>query len=167
MKRGRKPKPQAMKDLQGNPGRRKSDPGVQFSGRTTPPKDLDPIARQEWRRLAPHLEPLALLTPADRAIFRAYCEAYSRMVRAQRFLNSKAAGGNLVHTTHTGALKPWPEVNIVRQEANLLRQLGEQFGLTPAARARLTAPTETTDPTEAFLFGSSSSATQCDEDEPN
>lgn len=155
MKRGTKPKPTAKKKLQGNPGRRPLPPAEpQVRGTTTPPKWLGKRAKTEWRRLAPRLELLGILTHADRAAFATYCAAYARMVEAETFLASPAAGGSLVFRTDGGALKPWPHVQIANQAADTMRKFIVEFGLTPSARTRLSVenPKKETD-SEDFLFG--------------
>lgn len=165
MTRGRKPKPTAKKKLQGNPGRRplpENEPV--FKGTTTAPAWLDDIAKQEWRRLAPRLETLRLLTVADRAAFAIYCAQYSRMVRAEEFLQSPKAGGSEVYVTAAGALKQWPHVAIANQAARLCKEFITEFGLTPSSRARLgTEPPKKSTTGEDFLFGDGSADDECSE----
>ncbi len=155
MKRGTKPKPTAKKKLQGNPGRRPlptAEP--EFSGTTTPPKWLSNRAKTEWRRLASRLELIGILTPGDRAAFATYCAAYARMVEAENFLASPAAGGSLKYLTSTGALKAWPEIAIANQAADCMRKFLIEFGLTPSSRTRLgVEPPKKESDTEEFIFG--------------
>lgn len=152
MTKGRRPKPTALKVATGNPGgRRLNAAEPQLDGRTTPPTWLDKIARQEWRRLAPRLERHRLLTPADRTLFALYCRAYSRLVRAERFLRAQES---LVFKTKAGTLKAWPHEAIANAAADQLRHLAAEFGLSPASRSRIALPEH--DPTRqagAFLFG--------------
>ena len=69
--RGRKPKPTALKLLEGNPGKRP------LNGREpVPPRAalkcpawLLPEAKKEWKRLAPALEAMGVLTMADLTAF--------------------------------------------------------------------------------------------------
>ena len=155
MKRGTKPTPTAKRKLQGNPGRRPLPPAEpEFTGTTTPPKWLSKRAKNEWRRLAPRLELLGILTPADRAAFATYCAAYARMVEAETFLGSPAAGGSLVFRTEGGAVKPWPHIAVANQAADCMRKFLIEFGLTPSSRTRLgvPAPKKETD-AEGFIFG--------------
>ena len=66
-KPGPKPLPDNVKRFRGtyreDRGNR-SQP--QPKGRATPPPGLSVAAKREWRRLAPHLHKLHLLTPVDR-----------------------------------------------------------------------------------------------------
>ena len=68
-KRGRKPKPTALKKLEGNPGKRpltELEPLPPISVLRCP-NWLLPEARKEWRRLAPALINMGVLTLADAA----------------------------------------------------------------------------------------------------
>ena len=86
--RGRKPKPTALKLLEGNPGRRPIRGGEPQPPRNQPtcPAHLSPTAKAEWKRLAQSLNKMGLLTQVDRAVFSAYCQAYGRWVEAERKL---------------------------------------------------------------------------------
>ena len=89
MKVGRKPKPTALKRLHGNPGGRalpKGEPEPGGLSSVAPPSHLSRDARAEWRRLAPELIRLGLLTVNDLAAFAAYCSAWSDFVAADRAL---------------------------------------------------------------------------------
>lgn len=168
---GRKPKPSSVKKRQGNPGHRpinENEPA--FEGRTTPPQHLDPIAKQEWRRLAPRLFVHEMLTPADRTAFAAYCSAYSRLAQAERFLASPAAGGSLVYKTLGGAIKPWPHVGIAERAAVQMHRFSIEFGLTPSARSRLHIPSpEKPSSDESFLFDADgeTATDECEKDAAN
>ena len=54
---GRKPKPTAMKELEGNPGKRKLNKKEPMPGKGMPdcPKWLLPDAQEEWKRLSEKL----------------------------------------------------------------------------------------------------------------
>ena len=85
MKRGRKPKPTALKRLEGNPGKRplnELEP-VPPTVALRCPNYLLPEARKEWKRLAPILMSMGLLTAADAVPFAGYCQAYARWREAQ------------------------------------------------------------------------------------
>jgi P27 family predicted phage terminase small subunit len=155
-KRGRPPKPTALKKLEGNPGKRAlndSEPvSIPLSPKTKPPKWLDPIAKKEWKRILPELCRMGLATRCDTASLEAYCDAYSTMVRAAAVLNQEG----FVFTTNTGYISQLPQVNIKNQAANLIRQFGSEFGLTPSSRCRLKIggeKKEEEDPMEAILAG--------------
>ena len=86
--RGRKPKPTALKVLEGNPGKRQLNIVEPKPKKKAPkcPAWLDAEAKKEWRRLAKQLEDLGILTQIDMAAFAGYCEAYSRWKEAEELL---------------------------------------------------------------------------------
>ena len=66
---GRKPKPTAMKVLEGNPGKRKLI-------------KKEPVpAKVEWQRLAELMNQMGVLTEVDMAAFAAYCQSYARWLK--------------------------------------------------------------------------------------
>ena len=76
--RGRKPKPTAMKELEGNPGKHPLNTNEPKPTKKAPacPKWLEPEAKKEWRRLAKQMEAIGILTEVDMAAFAGYCQAY-------------------------------------------------------------------------------------------
>lgn len=68
--RGRKPKPTAMKELEGNPGKHPLNTSEPKPNKKAPacPKWLEPEAKKEWRRLAKQME--AISTTHTRMKFR-------------------------------------------------------------------------------------------------
>ena len=69
--RGRKPKPTAIKELEGNPGKRPLNEAEPKPVKKAPscPKWLEPEAKKEWRRLSKQLEQSGVLTEVDQAAF--------------------------------------------------------------------------------------------------
>lgn len=133
--RGPPPKPTALKLLAGNPGKRslptnEVKPKVELPNQ---PRHLTAEARAEWDRLAPVLMRLRLLTRLDRAAFSAYCQAWARHVEAEEQLAKASA---LAFTANGfPIINPWATISKQAVE-QMSRFLGE-FGLTPAARARM------------------------------
>lgn len=82
---GRKPKPTAIKELEGNPGKRKlnkNEPKPE-KGMHVCPEWLLPEAKAEWKRLSEKLNQMGVLTEVDIAAFAAYCQSYARWKEAQ------------------------------------------------------------------------------------
>ena len=89
--KGRKPLPTALKVLEGDRGKgrrpiNKDEP--------TPPQNnikcpdwLMPEAKKEWKRLAPSLIAMGILTDHDMEAFAGYCQAYARWREAEEFLS--------------------------------------------------------------------------------
>lgn len=144
MKRGRKPSPAAVKKAKGNPGKRPIDEWVapaKLAATPPPPPHLDPIAADEWKRLAPELTTLGTLTAFDQAGFTAYCQAWSTYVQAERHIRAagrrKGTYGGLVLATAAGNMIQSPMVGIRNTALRDLMRYAAEFGLTPAARVRV------------------------------
>ena len=135
--RGRKPKPTAIKELEGNPGHRPLNPNEPKPIKKAPPcpKDLEPEAKKEWRRLAKHLEALGILTELDMAAFAIYCQAYARWKEAEDFLTQH---GTIVKTP-SGYWQQVPQVSIAQTYSKIMTKLATEFGLTPSSRSRIIA----------------------------
>ena len=92
---GRKPKPTALKRLEGNPGKRKlnTKEPVPGKGMSECPAWLLPEARAEWKRICGKLSEMGVLTEIDMAAFAAYCQSFARwkekIETAKNFLDLK------------------------------------------------------------------------------
>ncbi len=139
--RGRKPKPTAIKELEGNPGKRPMNTHEPKPPKKAPtcPKWLDAEAKKEWKRLAPYMEKLGILTEADRAAFASYCQAYSRWKAAEEFMTRS---GTMIFKTPSGYWQQLPQVSIAQTYMKIMNKIAEQFGLTPSARSRIIAGDE-------------------------
>ena len=135
--RGRKPTPTAIKELEGNPGKRKLNENEPKPERKAPacPKWLDKDARKEWHRLAKKMEAIGVLTEVDMAAFAAYCQSYARWKEAEEFITEH---GTLVRTP-SGYWQQVPQVSIAQTYMKQMGKFATEFGLTPASRSRLIA----------------------------
>jgi P27 family predicted phage terminase small subunit len=130
--------------LRGNPGKRKLRSGPQPSRAESVPEPLPFLSEhaiEEWRRVAPELHVLGLLTPLDHAAFGAYCHAYAQWRTAVELLQRMAAtdpARGLLIKTAVGERRN-PLVKIAVDAATNMLQFAREFGLTPVARARLGA----------------------------
>lgn len=154
---GRKPKPTAVKILEGNPGKRKlndKEP-MPVKGMPTYPVWLMPEAKKEWKRLAKILSEMGVLTEVDRSAFAAYCQSYARWKEAQDHINTEGA----TYETENGMQRPNPYVAICNTEQRLMMSAASEFGLTPSARSRIMVATgghkDDEDEMEALLGGDS------------
>lgn len=149
--RGRKPTPAALKLVCGNPGRRQVDPGMKVAaaGAPKPPTCLDAEALVEWRRVTPMLTASGVLTPADRAILAAYCQAWSCWAEAESKLNEF---GRMVASPR-GLPVPSPWLQVAGVALQQFVKAASELGLTPVARARVKAGAEkpAEDPAERFF----------------
>lgn len=152
--RGRKPKPTALKVLEGNPGGRPLNTKEPKPAKRAPrcPAWLEDEAKKEWRRMGKVLEQLGLLTDMDMAAFAGYCQAYARWKEAEEFITQH---GTMVRTPN-GYLQQVPQVSIAQTNLKIMLKFCEQFGLTPSARSRIVGEDASADPAdemEALLGG--------------
>jgi P27 family predicted phage terminase small subunit len=145
--RGRKPKPTNLKILEGNPGQRplnKNEPKPKAE-RLRCPGWLSKEAKREWRRIAPELYRLGLLTVVDRMALVAYCEYWAEYERLQKGINRRgrtysSRGGKGKGSGKGRYRQQTPEVSMRNKAfANLLKLCAE-FGFTPSARGRMSIP---------------------------
>ena len=153
--RGRKPTPTAIKELEGNPGKRALNEREPKPQKKAPacPKWLEDEAKKEWRRLAKQMEQLGILTQVDMAAFAGYCQAYARWKEAEEFITQH---GSIVKTP-SGYWQQVPQVSIAQTYLKIMNKFAEQFGLTPSSRSRIIASSEsngsTVDEMEELLGG--------------
>jgi P27 family predicted phage terminase small subunit len=130
--------PYELARLRGNLGKRKLRPGPKPASPEAVPEPLPFLceaAREEWRRLAPELFRLGLLTVLDHAIFGAYCAAFGHWMTAERLLETEG----LTARGSTGNTVVHPLTKIATQAARDLCKYAAGFGMTPCARARMRA----------------------------
>lgn len=154
--RGRKTKPTALKVLEGNPGKRPLNDREPVPPKATLkcPAWLLPEAKKEWKRLAPALEAMGVLTMADLTAFEGYCQAYARWKEAEAFITQHGS----IFQTPSGYVQQVPQVSIAQQNLKIMQSFCSEFGLTPATRARIIAGTgsedgPSEDPMERLLKG--------------
>lgn len=148
MTRGRKPKPTHLKIVIGNPGRRPlKEDAIQPEVRDEPPAApafLKGEARAEWKRLAPALCTLGLLSILDMGAFASYCLAFGRLVQTEKLLANLAqqdASGRdaILIKTKTGGVAINPAIWLARASASDVVRYAAEFGFTPSSRSRITA----------------------------
>jgi len=149
MERGPKPKPTKLKKLEGvRTDRINENEPEPKAGKVTCPRFLSKEGKAEWRRIAPELTRLGLLTPVDRAAFAAYCASYGHWVKTERLLQEQGvlARGNKDQIIASPLL--W----ISTSASKMMLKFGVEFGLTPSSRSRLigAAPGER-DPLDELL----------------
>ena len=148
--RGPARKPAELEDLHGNPGHRKNGGNLQFpkpSECPKPPQFLDAIAKREWKRCAPQIFKVGILTEADISAFAAYCASYSTWVHAEKALQAKKTDSKspavLTYVNLKGVVAPLPEIGIAQQAKKDMLTFAREFGLTPSARANMQSAEET------------------------
>ena len=133
MKPGPKPQPTALKLLKGvRPCRINRNEPKPRPVKPKKPPWLDKIARREWNRIVKLLAPLGLLSEIDGASLGVYCQAFSRLVQAEREI--EADGLVLVED---GKTKTNPAVLIAEKAMKTVRTMATEFGMTPSSRSRI------------------------------
>ena len=131
---GRRPEPTKLKMLRGNPGKRKpnlNEPQPPILQDLTPPRWLTKPCKKEWRRLAPMLARLGVLTETDRDTLAAYCDAWVRWKAAAHQVHTL---GMVIPSDPIPVVSPW--VKVANDAMTQIRSLLVELGMTP----RLTQP---------------------------
>ncbi len=140
-RRGPSPKPDKLKALEGNPGKRKLNlDAPEPLGMPKCPSSLSQAAKNEWRRIAKELHDIGLLTVVDRAALAVYCDAYDKWLSATEILDSKGLTYEYVNKAGAVNVVARPEVNIATKYAQIIKSFCSEFGLTPSSRCRLVLP---------------------------
>jgi P27 family predicted phage terminase small subunit len=147
MKAGQRPIPTHLKLLRGNPGKQRlpmNEPQPEQSiDVPDPPPFITGYAADEWWTVATELHRLGLLTKIDVAPLAAYCHSYGQWRMAAESLARMAANDPLMHgqiiKTKYGDAATNPLVNIARKHAGDMVRFAAEFGLSPAARTRISS----------------------------
>ena len=151
--RGPLPKPTALKALEGNPGKRALNLADGVNPRVeipSPPAHLGKEARKEWKRIAPLLEELGLISGLDRAALALYCQAVGRLSELEEAFNGMVAvhvanGKNYTDAVFAASRVVTPSgyeqqsviVNLIAGHRLQVHRHLAHFGLSPSARARV------------------------------
>ncbi len=149
-----RPKPTAIKKLEGNRGHRPLPKDEPQPDKTIPscPSWLSSKAKKEWKRIVPELSRLGLLTIIDRTALACYCDAYSILVRASKEIKDDFTY-EYINKEFQTKRHTKPEVAIANDARAQIKAFCIEFGLTPSARSRMIAPgqKEVNDPLEEML----------------
>ena len=141
--KGRKPKPTNLKILEGNRGKRPLPTNEPKPDPVAPkcPAWLHKDAKKEWKRIAPQLERLGLLTQVDMAALAGYCESWAQYKRSIEFIHKhgevypiKDDEGKVKY------LQQVPQVSIANKALANIRAAATQFGLSASDRGRIQVP---------------------------
>lgn len=101
------------------------------AGKAECPEWLSLEAKAAWKKLAPTLERMGVLTLADENEFARYCDLYARWKQA--------------------ITRRVPKDKLIGSITEQLARLAQQFGLTPASRARVQVKHESNEGTKEDL----------------
>lgn len=146
--RGPKPLPGNVHLLRGNPSKlplAQLDDGPIRPDVAVPkcPEQLSDEAKAEWRRITKHLLKLGLISHIDRAVLAAYCSAWGEFVWAEKHiqsLNEQDPSGERgrIWNTPSGYKQMSVALQIKNRAMEQLKQFAAEFGMSPAARSRVT-----------------------------
>ena len=140
----RRPKPNAIRELEGNAGHRpinKDEPKAPI-GAPEMPRGMPKAARREWVRICADLLKLGVLTIVDGKGLYAYCLAYADCEAAEKQCHKAGMwteepivnkDGNVVGYKNKQA--PWFAIKYVALKT--MKAFLIEYGLTPASRTRL------------------------------
>jgi P27 family predicted phage terminase small subunit len=136
---GRRPQPTAIKLLRGNPGKRPlpTDEPVMVRADASfdvPPAELvgDTGATAEWRRVAPLLRNVGLVSESERAALTALCQQWSRYLAA----HAQVMALGMVIEGPKSVPIPNPSLSVADRALLHCHRLWSELGLTPSGRAR-------------------------------
>lgn len=149
---GRKPKPLALHILNGNPSHldlvKKNAETPKFDSISSECSErLNENAKEEWKRIAPELKRIGILTIADKAAFELYCQLYGECVELENFIKENGMTYTYVKKNKFGEIiseyvTQYPQVSQLDRKRNLLIKICAEFGLTPSSRGRISLPSE-------------------------
>ncbi len=132
---GRKPKPSALRRLEGNPGRRplnENEPAA-VAGLPKCPTHVKGEARREWHRIGKRLVAEKRMAHVYKAAFAAYCVAWGRWVEAERELEEF---GTVIKTPQNFLVQsPYLAISN-KAQAQMMKALSE-LGISPTSQAKV------------------------------
>lgn len=136
MGKGRKAVPASIHKLHGNYRANRHGLGLEAEAMDdipVPPGRLAAVGAAEWRRLAPELHKMGVLTALDLTTLEMYCTVYARWINAERMLQP----GEEVAETPNGFQQQSAWLLVVNNCIKQMQSLCAEFGMTPATRARI------------------------------
>jgi len=133
--KGRKKTPTRLKMLQGTYRKDRAPANEVFPEDKIPdpPKFLSKEAKREWSRMSVALFSLGLLSEIDRSALSLYCQAWGRVEKYEKIIAEKGE----LYKTQNGEVRVSPVMSILNTAYTQLYKLITEFGLSPAARTRI------------------------------
>jgi P27 family predicted phage terminase small subunit len=136
---GRRPIPDHLKVVNGNPGKRPLNrkPPKTDVGAPVCPAHLSDEAKVQWGRFSVLLEQMGVLTTADGAALEQLSELYVEATTLRRDIKTNGHTLQVTSTQGEKVAKANPSVAMLRAVEIRIAQYLIEFGLTPAARTRV------------------------------
>ena len=148
-KPGPAPLPSHLKLLRGTarPSRtNKSEPKPKAKAPRCP-EWLSDEAKAEWRKTVKQLKAMGVLFESDQDLIAAYANALVNYRKATLMVDAE---GLLIEGRRDGMVTN-PAVRVQRDSAQLIRQLAQEFGLSPSSRTRIGTNGDTNDGLDDLL----------------
>lgn len=137
--RGRKPIPTEVKKANGNPGGRplyKKKTEVKTS---TPakPSYITGVSAKMWKEIVAILDDMKVLRKSDGVALQLFCSAYSHWRTNDEIVRKHGSVYTTRNVNGDKIVRQLPQVKIAAEAWRRVQSMLSEFGLTPAARARL------------------------------
>lgn len=136
--RGRRPKPTAIKESEGNPGRRplnKSEPSA--GKKPAKPAFLGKYGSRMWDAMTKQLATMGLLDAADKNSIMLWALAYDDLRTNREFIGKHGGTFTVIDQQGNKVVREHPSARGAREAWKAMRGMLSEFGFTPAARVRL------------------------------
>lgn len=135
-RRGPAPKPDTMKILEGNPGKRQLNmERPEPTGKASCPASLSLEAKREWRRIVGNFPP-GMVTAVDVPLLASFCEAWALHKKASERLQVE---GEVIESKDGNPYQnPW--LSIRNKQVEIMVKIGSRFGLSPSDRNSIKLP---------------------------
>ena len=138
---GRRPKPTALRLVEGNPGKRAVNKKEPKPKREIPscPAHLSDAGKVAWGRLSVLLDRMGVLTEADSAALERLCDCYSDVLTCRESLIADGWTYKTVDAQGNTLIKGNPAATQLRAADSQFKSYLIEFGLTPSARSKVHA----------------------------
>jgi len=119
---------------------------------TEPPDWLGDRGKEAWGEILPILRAMKVATVADPVALGMLCDALAEYIEARRVVRED--GATYWTRGKSEMLRKRPEVEIASDAWRRAKSMLSEFGLTPAARSRVSAQgSDAADPLEKWMTG--------------
>lgn len=136
---GRRPKPTALRIVEGNPGKRAINKQEPQPKKEIPacPGHLPDVAKVAWGQLCAILDRMGVLTEADAMALERAVGCYAELMQYQALVDRDGATYQTTSTAGETVIKGNPAVAMLADADRRFKGYLVEFGLTPAARSKV------------------------------
>ena len=139
---GRKPLPLAIKQIKGTVQKCRTNPHEPrpTTALCTPPEYMSDAAKEAWNYAVANSPP-GLLSALDGAVLERWSNCSGLYREALAKINRAGVSGMIIKTP-SGILRRSPLMDVIRELAMEMKVYETEMGFTPAARSRISAPSD-------------------------